>query len=552
MWRSIKLSFNLLLCAAVFNYFALILIVLLNPHVAITGSEFRMMFLDIFIYYGPLWFMLMGIIFLVIQFFAERKYPIGVLNPPTITYFMSFNILIIAFFLYVNYDYYIEFFSPATRVNFIKILSIQLVLVLTGVIFIFFRRANKKWIQAAFLFLLTFNIFYSYQTTFSNNEQKAHASINTENLQTISSRKVFPRKIKIVIMDGLSLNLIYSLSSEQKLLNFNEVIKKGVSGKITGYKPNLALSFINTALTGLKPSEFAKHSNIKFKFLNVKPEFDVRPRYIFFRKSSYLGVTSFYNKYDNDILDHIKQQYEKCNRRVVELIRPDVIPVYSQKSLRLNHRFIPFFSDTLNQHDEKYQILKKAFYFDDYLMKSMRQHWEDSNVYYSVVYFPGIEIVSQYFYQYHDPQMGGNISDTDIKKYGWVIEQYYEYYASIIGNLISTTGDNELLVILSFFEYEPLPVWRRILVNWFDKKDIYVYKSLNSQGSIILYEKNALKKDYPLKTISIYDIYPTLLYYSGFQFSNDMKGELIREIFTDEFVLNNPIDVDTRYNRFTQ
>jgi hypothetical protein len=306
---------------------------------------------------------------------------------------------------------------------------------------------------------------------------------------------------------------------------------------------------LNTALTGLKPSEFHQHSNTKFKFLNVKTEFDVRPRYIFFRKSSNLGITSFYNKYDNDVLDHIKLQYDQHKLQLVELIRPDVIPVYSEKSLRVNNRFIPFFSETLTQQDEKYEILKKAFFFDDYLMKSMRQHWEDPNIYYSVVHFPGMEIVSQYFYQYYDPQIGGNISETDIKKYGWVIEQYYEYYASIIGNLISTTGENELLVILSFFEYEPLPVWRRILVNWFDQKDIYVYKSLSYQGSIILYEKNAIKKDYPLKTISIYDIYPTLLYYSGFQFSNDMKGELIREIFTDEFVLNNPIDIDTRNNR---
>jgi hypothetical protein len=234
------------------------------------------------------------------------------------------------------------------------------------------------------------------------------------------------------------------------------------------------------------------------------------------------------------------------------LIRPEDVPVYSEKSLRKNNRFIPFFSETLNQEDEKFQILKKAFFFDDYLMKCMRKHWVDPNVYYSIVHFPGVGIVSQYFYQYYDPHMGGNISEADIKKYGWVIEKYYEFYASIIGNLISTTGENELLVILSLFEYEPLPVWRRILVNLFDQKDIYVYKSLSSQGSIILYEKNALKKDYPLKTISIYDIYPTLLYYSGFQFSQGIKGELIREIFTDDFILNNPIDVDTRYKRIVQ
>ena len=147
-------------------------------------------------------------------------------------------------------------------------------------------------------------------------------------------------------------------------------------------------------------------------------------------------------------------------------------------------------------------------------------------------------------------QMFGNIPEEDIKKYGWIIEKYYEYYDSIIGNLITTTGDNELLVILSFYEYESLPVWRRILVNLLSKKDIYVYKSLNSQGTILLYEKKALKKGYPLKTVSIFDIFPTLLYYSGFQLSKDLQGEVIREIFTDEFVLNNPIDIDTNLTYF--
>jgi predicted AlkP superfamily phosphohydrolase/phosphomutase len=220
--------------------------------------------------------------------------------------------------------------------------------------------------------------------------------------------------------------------------------------------------------------------------------------------------------------------------------------------LRKDNRFVPLFSDILNKKDEKYDILKKAFFFDVHLMKCIRQHWQDSRIDYSIVRFPGLGIISRYFYQYHDPEIGGNISESDIKKYGLVIEKYYEYYDSIIGNLISTTGDNELLVILSFFEYEPLPVWRRILVNLVDQKDIYVYKSLHSQGTILLYEKNAMKKDYPLKAISIYDIYPTLLYYAGFQLSKDLEGEVIREIFTDEFVLNNPIDIDTNYKRFTQ
>ena len=527
----------------------------MNPHITVTGLDFLKLFLNLLAYFGPLWFILVGITFFFIQFFSERKYPIGIFSPPTITYFMSFTILAVSFFMYLNYDYYIEFFSISTKTTFIKILLINLALIITGVVFVFFKRINKKWIQITFFIVLGYNLIYSYTATVYNYQgsdfYRKSESIRIEQ-EEILHQKIAPRKIKIVIMDGLSLNLIHSLVSEQKLLNFNEIIKKGVSGKIIGYKPNLDLSLLNSALTGLKPSEFTPHSNTKYKFINVKHEFDVRPRYLFFRKSSYLNLTTFYNKNDNFYLDNINTHYENRGLETVRIIRPDEIPIYWERALQRDKRFVPLFSDILNKKDEKYDLLKKAFFFDSYLMNSMRQHWEDNDIYYSVVCFPGLGIISRYFFQFHSPEIGGNISEADIKKYGAIIEKYYEYYASIIGNLIITTRDNELLVILSFFEYEPLPVWRRILVTLIDKKDIYVYKSLSSQGSIILYEKSALKKDYPLKDISIYDIYPTLLYYSGFQLSKHLEGEVIRDIFTDEFVLNNPIDINTNYRGYNQ
>jgi len=528
----------------------LILVLLLNPYILVSGRDFFVLFVDIFAYYGPLWFLFVGVTFLMLQFFAERKYPIGVFSPPTITYFMSFNILVISFFMFLNYDHYIEFLNPSTKLDFIKILLINLVLIIAGVIFVFFKKINKRWIQTLFFVILVYNMIYSYTSTVYN-DQAIHALVGTGSGES-ASRNKSPRRIKVVMMDGLSLNLIYSLSSEKQLLNFNEMIKKGVSGRISGFKPNLDLSLMNSALTGLKPSQFSVHSNTKFKFSNVAHEFDVRPRYIFFRKSSYLKVTSFYNKNANYFMDNINRNYVRNNLPTIRLNRPERIPIYWEKSLNTNNRFIQLFSGSLNRKDEKFDLLKRAYFFDDYLMKTIRRQWEDGSIYYSVVRFPGLGIVSRYFYQYHDPSIGGNISEADIKKYGWVMGKYYEYYSSIIGNLISTAGENELLVILSFFEHEPLPVWRRILVNLFDRKDIYVYKSPDSRGTILLYEKNALKKDYPLKDISIFDIYPTLLYYAGFQLSTDMEGGVIREIFTDEFVLNNPIDINTNYNRFAQ
>jgi hypothetical protein len=552
---------------------------LLNPHISITGiAEFFSLYQTLFIFYGPLWFVLIGAIFFFVQFFSEKKYSIGVFSPPTITYFLSFTILFLSFILYLNYDYYFTFLAHNIRAKYIKILFFNLALIITGIIFVFFKKINKKWVQAAFLIILTFHLINSYYSVVSNGQfpvrdapidvlprkiaifpqteksaetgesEKTGVSAETDGPEEIPEEAP-QRKIRVVIMDGLSLKFLHALSSGEKLLNFRLLMSEGVAGRITTFKPNLDLALTNSLLTGLKPSEFLFHANHRYKFRKLQYEFDVFPRYIFFRNSATLGITTFYKRSNINIIDNLSKYYENYNYGTTRLLNPDFVPNYARKSLSKNNSFILRFSELLESDDRKFEILKKAFYLDDFL-KNIIPNLKESDKYYAVIRFPGLGIISKFFYQFYDPdQLFSRISEADIKKYGLIIEKYYDYYDSIIGNLMTTTGDDELLVILSSFEYEPLPVWRRILVNLYGEKDIYVYKSLDSLGTILMYGKNALKKGYPLKNISMLDIFPTLIYYSGFQLSKNLQGDVIKEIFTEEFQLNNPIDINTNYKK---
>jgi len=131
--RSLKLFINFFISSVVFTYFVEILVLLINSHIAIHLSidQFFLLFFNLFLFYGPMWFLLILIFFNVIQFFTEKKYPIGILKPHTITYFLSFTVLIISFILYLNYDYYFDFLEGAAKFKFIRVLLINLIMVIT-------------------------------------------------------------------------------------------------------------------------------------------------------------------------------------------------------------------------------------------------------------------------------------------------------------------------------------------------------------------------------------------------------------------------------------
>ncbi|MCI0470342.1 MAG: hypothetical protein L0Y73_01640, partial [Candidatus Aminicenantes bacterium] len=378
--RKLKLFFNLTLTAAVFVYFILILILLLNPHISIAGiGEFFLLYRPLLAYYGPLWFIIVGLIFFIIQFFSEKKYPIGIFSPPTAAYFLAFTIMVLSVILYLNYDYYSTFLAHNIRAKYIKVLLTFLLLIIIGIVFVFLKKSKRKWGQAIFIVIAILHIINSYYSVTS-----IRRITMPDNRLNIFPRKLTPppkidpdagndqaggailpaeiqqRKIRIVIMDGLSLKLLHSLSTGDKLLNFRLLLSKGVNGRITTFQPNLDFSLINSALTGLRPSEFIFHSDKRFKFTGLPYEFDIFPRYIFFRNSSILGVTTFYKRSNVDFLDNIAKYYENNDFRTSRMLNPIHKPRYAPGTLSRNSSFIIRFFDILGSKDTKFEIVKKS------------------------------------------------------------------------------------------------------------------------------------------------------------------------------------------------
>ncbi len=353
MLRSLKLVINFALTACVFTFFLLLLIGLLNPAVAIGKAGLLPVFLDLLTFYGPLWFVFIALTFFVVQFFSERKYPIGFFNPPTLVYFFSFTMLVVSVLIYANYDYYHDLFQAAARDKFIKILLLNFLLLILGLVFVFSKTRRKKWLQALFLLLLAADCLAAYALVVQR-----IAPLPTAFRYTAPAIDP-PRQINIVVMEGLSLNYLLGGSQEQSLLNLNWIKENGVIGRLKTQKPNMDLSLFNTLLTGEVPAAASAHSVFKFQFRDLPLEFDIFPKYIFFRNSAKLDVIDFYKKPGALPTDRIKEFFARNGFKTFTMITPPAWPIYAEKNLKKNNTFVQFFSAMLNSKDKKMDIVKK-------------------------------------------------------------------------------------------------------------------------------------------------------------------------------------------------
>ncbi len=535
MLRSAKLVIHFAFAAGIFTFFVLCLIMLLNSGIAITPGSLLPLYLDLLTYYGPLWFALIALVFFVVQFFVERKYPIGLFSPPSSVYFLSFTMLAVSVIFYANYDYYHDFFSAAARGRFLKVLLLHFLLLILGMVFIFVRSQRKKWVQVLFLLLLVADGLSAYALLVRwVPPSPSPATYSTPAIDP-------PRQLNIVIMNGLSLNYLLGDSQEQKLLNLNWIRENGVVGRLKTHRPNMDLSLLNALLSGEPPSSAFAHSAFKYQFRDLPLEFDIFPKYIFFRNSSKLDVTRFYRKNGAAPSDRIREFYERSGSKTFTMITPPAWPPYAGKNLKKNNTFIQFFSATLENRDAKLDVLKKTFFYDDFIRKQIPE-LKTREYRYSLVQMNGLANITTHYYHYARPENFGDlIAAEKSQKYGWILDKYYEYYDSVIGTIIGSMGDDELLLVLNFHEVVPMPVWRRILVNYLGRRDVYVYKPLNTPGSFLLYGKSVLNKGLFLDNARLADLFPTLLYYAGFPLSKGLQGEVLREVFSDAFLAANPV-----------
>ncbi len=156
------------------------------------------------------------------------------------------------------------------------------------------------------------------------------------------------------------------------------------------------------------------------------------------------------------------------------------------------------------------------------------------------IYLKGIDPMQHAFWRWTKPEDFPEIQQQNRSKFKDTVREYYIYTDEIIGELLSLTDENTIVIILSDHGFESTPhdgFWKS------GGHDNPV------EGIIILAGKN-IKQNQQIENTTVLDITPTILYALGLPVGDDMDGKVLKDAFETDFFDANPIETIPTYDTY--
>jgi hypothetical protein len=301
--KFLKVLINSLLTGLFFSSLVALMVFDLNINLSFDLLPYLQFSLCLMLVYG-LAIALVGILsFFVTQFFAVRSFKIAAVSPSFLI--LGFTLVnILAFFLMrQNFLHFASFFSPEVY----SLLNRQLVtlafMAALGLLVIISGLGYKKRIVFYVLYFVLFGLSIAYVV---NLRIQFPQLPKPETLAALSPKPI-AKRLTIIGMEGLSIDLLITILDEDKLPNFNFLIENGSWGTLRNFTPNEMLVLDTSFNTGKLPSQHRRLSTWQYSYLNLKQTYEVVPRYLFFKQLTRIGVLTEHEapppKYVKDIWD---------------------------------------------------------------------------------------------------------------------------------------------------------------------------------------------------------------------------------------------------------
>ena len=155
-------------------------------------------------------------------------------------------------------------------------------------------------------------------------------------------------------------------------------------------------------------------------------------------------------------------------------------------------------------------------------------------------YYRGLDVVGHRFLRFARPEAFGDVRPEERRRYGNVMDAYAAFLAQGVGELAQSLRPDELLIVVSPYGMEPLPPWRRAWETLMGDRWVSGTHG-DAPDGVILALGDGIRPGSVLRSASVLDIAPTILYLMGLPVARDMEGRILTDMLQDDFMRAHPV-----------
>ena len=165
------------------------------------------------------------------------------------------------------------------------------------------------------------------------------------------------------------------------------------------------------------------------------------------------------------------------------------------------------------------------------------------NVQLTAIRYTGIDILSHAYFAYTEQarlsSLTRNVTPEDQRRYGGAIDRYYDWIDGQVGATMKALEPGDLLLVVSGFGMDVVSLPTAILNRVLPVTEQSGTHDAAPEGFLLAFGTNVSPGEYP-RGAAIVDLAPTVLYYMGVPIGRDMDGFARTDIFQRPFTLGKP------------
>jgi len=374
-------------------------------------------------------------------------------------------------------------------------------------------------------------------------------------------------RVMLLCLDGASLDIISPAVAAGRLPNFSRILDAGASMHLATTRPTQPEPVWASIMTGMWPSRHAVRGSSRYRPFNGDAELEVLPDYMFsqalvrfglFVEEPYSSVSlaaqplwriaAGYGIRTGLIglpLTHpatnasgfiVSDRFHRRSDRIVTL---DNDPAVSPRSLDDVARSVLAEEQPARELRVRFDLMPWTGE-NGSTVEADRLHHRLANqlsaieqVQLLAVRYAGLDAVGHYYLRYARPEEFGDVTENERRQFGRVLDDYYAYVDSLVGDAMASLVEGDLLLVVSGFGMEPLTVGKRVLERVAGNPRFSGTHERAPDGFLLAYG-TPVASARPSRG-AVVDVAPTLLYFLGLPVARDMDGFARTDLFTPAF-----------------